>query len=81
MQPTSHRPTEDRNPLTRVSCWARRRRSRRPCAEAPAHKFLESPILSSFVFLDTTGIQDRSDPKMLATRCAQDPLSGGPLRA
>ena len=45
----------DRNPLTQVSCWARRPRSRCPCAEAPAYKFLESRVLSSFVFLDTTG--------------------------
>ena len=45
----------DRNPLTRVSCWARRPRSRRPCAQAPAYKFLELRVLSPFVFLDTTG--------------------------
>ena len=47
-------PDRDRNPLTRVSCWARRPRSRRQCAEAPAYKLLESRVLSSFVFLDTT---------------------------
>ena len=49
-------PDRGHNPLTRVSCWARRPRSRRLCAEAPAYKFLESRVLSSFVFLDTTGI-------------------------
>ena len=48
-------PDRDRNPLTRVSCWARRARSRQLCAEAPAYKFLGSRVLSSFVFLDTTG--------------------------
>ena len=48
-------PDRDRNPLTRVSCWSRRPRSRRPCAEALAYKLLESWVLSSFVFLDTTG--------------------------
>ena len=48
------RTRRDRNPLTRVSCWARRPRSRCPCAEAPAYKFLESRVLSSFVFSDTT---------------------------
>ena len=47
-------PDRDRNPLIRVSCWARRARSRRSCAEAPAYKFLGSRVLSSFVFLDTT---------------------------
>ena len=45
----------DHNPLTRVSCWARWPRSRRLCAEVRAYKFLESRVLSSFVFLDTTG--------------------------
>ena len=44
----------DRIPLTRVSCWARRPKSRCPRAEAPAYKLLESRILSSFVFFDTT---------------------------
>ena len=39
-------PDRDRNPLTRVSCCTRRPRSRRLCAEAPAYKFLESPVLS-----------------------------------
>ena len=56
-------PDRDRNPLTWVSCWARRPRSRRPCAEVPAYKFLESRVLSSFVFLDTT--RTRGAPRVL----------------
>ena len=47
-------PDRDRNPLTRVSCWAHRPRSRRSCAEAPAYKLLEWRVLSSFLFLDMT---------------------------
>ena len=41
-------------PATRMLGWARWPRSQRLCAEVRAYKFLESRVLSSFVFLDTT---------------------------
>ena len=47
-------PDRDGSLLPRVSCWARRPRSRRPYAEVSAYKFFASPVLSSFVFMDAT---------------------------